>query len=120
MCERFDQHEQGVSRVRTRTEYYLSAAIDMPRLTTRIRAWTVPRSRSMSARELLVPNDGEQLELAVALCAGASGQNHQCLGAVLGEQDLAVDIDAAEFGMEDDLAVVVAVGDLLKFPHADE
>ena len=51
---------------------------------------------------------------------GRSGQHDESLGAVLGEQELAVDVDAAEFGMQEGLAVVVALGDLLPFPHADE
>src|SRR3954454_18808125 len=77
-----------------------------------------PVSRPRVSRgELLVSYDGEQFELAVALRAGASGQHHQGLGAVVGEEDLAVDIDAAEFRMQDDLAVA-ALGDLMKFPHA--
>src|SRR4051794_9067548 len=64
------------------------------------RARPGPRSRT-SGGELLVSYDGEQFEFAVALRAGASGQHHQGLGAVLGVQELGVDVDAAEFGMED-------------------
>ena len=79
-----------------------------------------PFQSRTSGGELLVSDDGEQFELGVAFRAGAGGQHHQSLGAVLGEQDLGVDVDAAEFGMQDRLAVVVALSDLLKFPHAHE
>ena len=67
-----------------------------------------------------MPYDGERFELAVALRAGARGQYDQGLCAVLGEEDLAVDVDAAEFGMDDGLTLVVALGDLLQLPQADE
>ncbi|EMF57875.1 hypothetical protein SBD_0547 [Streptomyces bottropensis ATCC 25435] len=50
-------------------------------------------------------DDGEQFESAVALRAGAGGRYHQGLGSVLGVQELGVDVDAAEFGMDDGLAV---------------
>src|SRR5688572_17246991 len=73
-----------------------------------------------SGGELLVSYDGEQFELAVAFRAGAGGQDRRGLCAVLGEQDLAVDVDTAEFGVDDGLAFVVALGDLLPFPYADE
>lgn len=39
-------------------------------------------------------------------------QHHQDLGAVLGVQELGIDLDVAEFGVEEGLAVAVA-GDLL-------
>jgi hypothetical protein len=60
------------------------------------------------------------LELGVALRAGACGQHDEGLGAVLGVQGLAVDVDPAEFGMDETLVVVVALGDFLPFPEADE
>lgn len=67
-----------------------------------------------------MPYDGEEFQLAVALGAGAGGQHHEGLGAVVGEEDLPVDLDAAELGMDDRLALVVALGDLLELPCADE
>ncbi|MCZ4513005.1 hypothetical protein O3Q52_33605 [Streptomyces sp. ActVer] len=67
-----------------------------------------------------MPYDGEQFEPAVALRAGACGQYDQRLRAVLGEENLAVDVDAAEFGMDDRLALVLALGDLLQLPQSDE
>jgi hypothetical protein len=67
-----------------------------------------------------VSYDGEQFELALALRAGAGGHDHQGLGAVLGEQDLGVDVDAAEVGVDDGLGLPVALGDFLEFPQGYE
>ena len=58
-----------------------------------------------------MPYDGEEFELALALRAGAGGHDVQGLGAVLGERDLGADLDPAEGGMEDRLALAVAPGD---------
>ena len=45
-----------------------------------------------------MPYGGEEFELALALRAGAGGQDDQGLRAVLGERDLGVDVDRAEGG----------------------
>jgi hypothetical protein len=60
-----------------------------------------------------VSYDGEHLEFSVAFRAGARGHHQQGLCAVLGEQDLAVDVDAAQFGVDEGLVVVEAEGDLV-------
>src|SRR3954451_17129128 len=59
------------------------------------------RSRLLARKsggELLVSDDGEELELGMALRAGACGQDDEGLGAVLGVKELAVDVDPAESG----------------------
>ncbi len=56
----------------------------------------------------------------MALRAGARGHHQQGLCAVVGEQHLTVDLDAAERRVEECLAVLEALGDLVPRPHAYE
>ena len=56
----------------------------------------------------------------MALGAGACGQHDERLRAVLGVQELAVDVDPAEFGIDESLLIVIVLGDLLPLPETDE
>lgn len=65
---------------------------------------------------MFVPEDGEELKLVVGLGTRGSGKHEQSLGLVLGEQRLAVDLDRAELGMDEDLVVGESLGDLVPLP----
>jgi hypothetical protein len=63
---------------------------------------------------------GEHLEFFVVLGGRRGADDEQRLGLVLGEQRLAVDLDRAELGMDEDLVVGEALGDLVLLPQSGE
>jgi len=63
--------------------------------------------------EALNAKDGEQLQLLVGLGTGRSGEHEQRLRLILGEEDLAVHFNRAEFGVNERLVVLESPCDLV-------
>ena len=76
----------------------------------------VLRRFCVSAGEVPGVDDGQQLKFGVVLAAGFGGEEHEGLAVVLGEQDLASQLDRSEFGMDDRLGVIAAAGDVVPVP----
>src|SRR5664279_3747736 len=70
--------------------------------------------------ELLLTQDREQRELVGGLAAWGRSQYEQGLSLVLGEQDLAVELDLAQLGMDQGFVVLEAGGDFLPLPDLGE
>ena len=62
----------------------------------------------------------EELEPLVAFAAGGGGEHHECLGLVGVEQDLALQLKNAEFGVLDTFGALVGSADLVFGPQLAE